>query len=304
MVAWLMTHEYNHQMDAFFDRAGYPEYWLNHPDYTIHPGRFGGQYDCNAFIFREWPVNDWFWLPANGVGHIVLTADADGDGVPDDDPRVALDEKRLGSDPHKVDTDGDGLTDLQEAMAGIFSGTNPRKKDTLGTGVIDSRNPWPLDPEKQDRPRKTPVLDGTISPGEWEPLSTLSGPFKGETYLQWDENGVYLAAVIDQPVTMDVQLTPKNTGIFTEDKIEMSLDANHATEQPQEIKVRNGKGTHGVVRLVEGKTVIEIAMPRNPVIGLAPQMYQTMGLSIQFFNAKGWMSVFEPWRLWEMRLAG
>ncbi|HEY3415063.1 MAG TPA: hypothetical protein VGM51_18670 [Armatimonadota bacterium] len=302
MVAWLMTHEYNHQVDAFFDRAGYPEFWLNHPDYTIHPGRFGGQYDCNAFIFREWPVNDWFWLPANGVGHIELTADADGDGVPDNEPKLALDEKRMGSDPRKIDTDGDGLTDLQEAMAGILGGSDPRKKDTDGDGVIDGRDPWPLDPEKQERPRKTPVLDGVISPGEWEPLSTLNGPFKGETYLQWDENAVYLAAVIDQPCTMDVQLTPKNTGLFTEDKIEMSLDARNASAEPKEVRVTSGKGTHGILRLVDGKTVIEIAMPHNPDIGLAPQMYQTMGLSIQFHNDKGWMSVFEPWRLWEMRL--
>jgi hypothetical protein len=48
--------------------------------------------------------------------------------------------------------------------------------------------------------------------------------------------------------------------------------------------------------------VSEIAIPRNPDIGLQPQMDQTMGLSIQFVNAKGWMSLFEPWRLWEFRL--
>jgi DNA-binding beta-propeller fold protein YncE len=303
-VAWLTVHEYNHQMDAFFERAGYPEYWLNHPDATIHPGRYGQQYDVNAFIFRNWPVNDWFWLPANGVGRVDLTADADGDGVPDRDARLALDEARLGSSPLKADTDGDGLDDLGEAMAGIFNASNPRIADTDGDGAKDPRDPWPLDPERQDRPRKTPTLDGVISPGEWTPLSALKGAYTGETFLNWDESAIYVAAVLDAPATMEVDLDPGNDGMFTGENVEARINAMRPPDSAAAVPITNGRGAHGSYRLVNGKTVIEIAIPQDPSLGLMPQAGQSMGFGIRLFNGKDrWMSVFEPWREWEFRLA-
>jgi hypothetical protein len=303
-VAWLTVHEYNHQMDAFFERAGYPEYWLNHPDATIHPGRYGQQYDVNAFIFRQWPVNDWFRLPANGVGKIMLTADADGDGVPDRDARLPLDEARLGSSPLKADTDGDGLDDLGEATAGIFSASNPRVADTDGDGAKDPRDPWPLDPERQDRPRKTPTLDGVIMPGEWTPLSTLHGPYTGTTYLNWDESAIYIAAVLDAPATMEVDLDPGNDGMFTGENVEARINAMRPPGIAAGVPITNGRGAHGMYRLLNGKTIIEVAIPQDPALGLMPQAGQSMGFGIRLFDGKDrWMSVFEPWREWEFRLA-
>lgn len=303
MVAWLIVHEYNHQVDAFFDRAGYPEFWLNHPDETIHSGRFGGQYDCNAWIFREWPDNDWFLLPANGVGRLDVTADSDEDGLPDNEPKVSIDERRFGSDPRKTDSDSDGLDDLKEAMAGIFSGTNPRKADTDGDGVPDARDPWPLDPEMQNRPRRTPIIDGAVLPDEWAPLKTINQDgLKAETYLQWDENAVYFAVITDAMPSIEVHLTPKNTGIFTSDKIECRINARQAGPEAKDVEVVNGKGARAVVRRTGGKTTVEVAFPRIPTIGLAPQMEQTMGFNAIFETESSWVTLFEPWRLWEMRL--
>ncbi|HEY3268334.1 MAG TPA: hypothetical protein VGM37_15555 [Armatimonadota bacterium] len=297
-LTWLYVHEVDHQMDAFFDRAGYPEFWLNHPDPTVHPGRYGGQFDVNAWIFREWPVNDWFWMPANGIGKVSLVADADGDGVPDDDPTLPLDEKRLGSSPKRVDTDGDGLDDLGEAMAGIFQGSNPRKADTDGDGIPDGRDPWPLDAAKQDRPRKTPVIDGAIAADEWTPLAPLNGDFTGQTWLNWDENAIYLAIQADRPFSAEVQLIPNNGGLFQTDKVEMRVEA----PKPGDAAIRNGAGAFGRVGQENGKTTLELAFPRNPEIGLAPQMDQIMGLSIQVMDKDDrWLSVFEPWRLWQFR---
>jgi uncharacterized repeat protein (TIGR01451 family) len=59
-------------------------------------------------------------------------ADTDGDGLSD------LEEGRLGTDPKLPDTDGDGLSDLEE-VEGVqgFAPTNPLVADTDGGGVPD-----------------------------------------------------------------------------------------------------------------------------------------------------------------------
>lgn len=67
---------------------------------------------------------------ANGEDGIVCTwLDSDNDGLAD------LVEKTLGTDPEKADTDGDGLTDYEEAY---ITGTNPLKYDTDENGVNDA----------------------------------------------------------------------------------------------------------------------------------------------------------------------
>lgn len=70
--------------------------------------------------------------------------DGDGDGLPDADPRLPLDEARAGSDPVLADSDGDGLGDLAETAAGLYRGTDPRHPDSDGDGVPDGEDPWPL----------------------------------------------------------------------------------------------------------------------------------------------------------------
>jgi hypothetical protein len=73
--------------------------------------------------------------------------DRDGDGVPDyspygDDLRIT--EETLGSSTSEPDTDGDGLSDLEEAIAGARSGTDPNDPDTDGDGLLDGDDPDPL----------------------------------------------------------------------------------------------------------------------------------------------------------------
>ncbi|WP_235734866.1 Ig-like domain-containing protein [Nocardioides alcanivorans] len=65
-----------------------------------------------------------------------LPVDTDGDGLTDDE------EAELGTDPRKKDTDGDGLTDFQEVKGSANTKygklpTNPLNKDTDGDGIND-----------------------------------------------------------------------------------------------------------------------------------------------------------------------
>ncbi|MFT7462597.1 MAG: hypothetical protein ACI9EF_000938 [Pseudohongiellaceae bacterium] len=70
--------------------------------------------------------------------------DSDGDGLPDSDPRVPVDESRFGSDPQLSDSDGDGLTDRDELRAGLYSPSDPQQVDSDGDGIPDGQDPWPL----------------------------------------------------------------------------------------------------------------------------------------------------------------
>lgn len=54
--------------------------------------------------------------------------DSDGDGLTD------LQEEQLGTDPNNPDTDGDGLTDYEEV---VLYGTDPLNPDTDGDGFSD-----------------------------------------------------------------------------------------------------------------------------------------------------------------------
>jgi hypothetical protein len=70
-------------------------------------------------------------MPAPGqpvVPSEPLIVDTDGDGLTDDE------EARLGTNPLNPDTDGDGLTDYEEVM---IYGTNPLNRDTDGDGYSD-----------------------------------------------------------------------------------------------------------------------------------------------------------------------
>ncbi len=73
--------------------------------------------------------------------------DRDGDGVPDYSPygdELSITEETLDSSTSHIDTDGDGLSDLEEATAGVRSGTDPNNPDTDGDGLIDGNDPDPL----------------------------------------------------------------------------------------------------------------------------------------------------------------
>lgn len=139
---WLITHEFHHQIDALMEASGFPSY--HHADQPWKmPGRFGEDFDFNAAIIRLAPR--WAW-EALRFGRLAETADRDMDGLPDDDRTLPADERRLRSSPASHDSDADGLSDLQEYMAGSSRGTNPAGKDSDADGLTDGGDDAPLTP--------------------------------------------------------------------------------------------------------------------------------------------------------------
>ncbi|MBN2446098.1 MAG: hypothetical protein JXO22_05210 [Phycisphaerae bacterium] len=144
---WIFAHEFQHAVDLVAVPASNLEMLHAHP-YCDRTDPFfqwnyqgGEHWDWIALTFREF--HDW--LGIKGVTNEILeVTDADGDGMPDDDPRLPMDEKRFGSDPTTADTDSDGLDDLHEFAADRYRGSDPRKADTDGDGVPDGEDVYPV----------------------------------------------------------------------------------------------------------------------------------------------------------------
>ena len=169
---WLITHEFHHQIDALMDASGYPEYYHADQPWKM-PGRFGEDFDFNAHIIRNAGL-DW-WLNLK-FGTLAETRDSDHDGVPDDDPSLPFDEKRLHGNPARLDTDGDGLNDLLEVTAGDEHGCTLNNPDTDGDGIPDGIDPEPLYAIKPEIP-EGPLL---------KPFATLaSGEMKTAIACSW-----------------------------------------------------------------------------------------------------------------------
>ncbi len=182
---WLITHEFHHQIDALMEASGFPEY--DHADQPWKmPGRFGEDFDFNAAIIRR-AGRDW-WLCLR-FGRLDATRDADHDGLPDDDPSLPFDERRLGANAWETDSDGDGLADLAEIMAGHAIGASPSNPDTDGDGIPDGTDPEPLYPFPPVIPR--------LKPGRTGPLASVTARTFAHPdaltrfHLAWDDSFLY-----------------------------------------------------------------------------------------------------------------
>ncbi|MGD8453138.1 MAG: PA14 domain-containing protein [Phycisphaerae bacterium] len=194
-TAWIWVHEFQHALDlSICERSGRKDMLHAHPYVDRNEPFFKGGYhagehfDWCALTLREFEG----YMDIKGATNSFLECvDADGDGMPDDDPRLPMDEKRFGSDPTKVDTDGDGLSDLDEFLADRYRGSDPDNPDTDGDGVRDGDDPAP-----------TVAIAPTMAYGEEiadDAAPLLQGAYVRNdaggdvaVYASWTENGLRL----------------------------------------------------------------------------------------------------------------
>lgn len=318
-TTWVITHEFHHALDSLFEASGYPEYAFNHPDPSQPIGFFGEHWDANAFILRMWRPQDWFALAR---GDLVVAPDRVGDGMPDDGDLPITRRSFYGRGRRS------GWTDLRMMLAsiGVLTGiSNDPIHMTRWAGrdrLPDGRDPYPLYGDAARRRRARPTLDGRLDRDEWQPLHAFEDPdLRAETFCQWDEDGLYLAARCSRPAEIRLQLDATANGWFAGSdnywlnlfpdgdraRVEVSLFdwerfgqrdemgrmqyayRNREKVRPEQIRVATG--TEG------GRWVIEIRVPRNERTGLLPAPGAVIGLSWGFAHSREprtLLSLFEP----------
>jgi hypothetical protein len=132
-------HEFLHVLRGIFEETGYEGFPL------IHNGDFYQFVNGENASYKKWMLGRLsetdYVETAGRWGSVETFKDRDGDGVPDyslsDGDELSITEETLGSSTSHVDTDGDGLSDLDEVTMGLRSGTDPNNPDTDGDGLID-----------------------------------------------------------------------------------------------------------------------------------------------------------------------
>lgn len=288
---WLFGHEWGHQLDAYFEKSGFTDWWLNHPDATVHIGRYGEHWDCNAFLCRRVDPLNWLRLRQ---GTLRLVDDRDGDGLADADPALPIDERRFGSDPARGDTDGDGLDDLAELCAGTFTSSDPTKLDTDADGTPDAADPFPQFAVRltlSRRPAGAPL--GTIRNGWCD----------ADLDATYDADHLYVRLVLRKPVrSVQLPLDWYNDGWFTgHDNRYYSVDLEWPADGPP--KVGTAHGCTATIDRPEGQpAILEVTIPRLPereplesgtTIGLIPRLTNGGGTSA---------FLVDPWQIVPLRL--
>lgn len=210
-VTWIFTHEFQHNTDLIYDLSGHPE--MAHGDRPLDlKSTHGEHFDFQAHILRNFNAYLDIKRP---WGKVLETIDKDQDGVPDRDHRVPLDEERIGSSPNSKDTDGDGLTDLGEIMAGIYKGVDPKTQDTDGDGLIDGTDPYPLYPVNTSIIKGSKLIDGEIE-DDWNLISKrldfVNTDFTANVYMNWDTNWLYVGLELNKYADIELYLDAESNG--------------------------------------------------------------------------------------------
>ncbi len=256
--AWLMCHEFGHQIDSLYHESMGPEHIFNHFAPMLDSAfRHGEHWDGMAWIFREWagyvtrehqgeallePTLGFRYL-ASRWGTVVQYDDTDNDGIPNDAPELPLDEKRLGSDPTKTDTDADGLSDMMEVLAcnwveyGLgytWAGESnshfcdPRNPDSDGDGLRDGADPYPIYPVDPEI-KKASKGKGEIGWEDLQEFTTVEDrSFEGKFYLGWNDDCLMIGMeTLEKPRKMRFCLDLNDNGwYFGHDNYDMEILPN------------------------------------------------------------------------------
>ncbi len=315
-LTWLFVHEFHHQLDEFLNLSGYPEY--PHADYPQKlEGFFGEHFDFNAYILRSWPSDKWLDLRYPHP-EIIEVKDADNDGIPDENPYVPIDEMRFGSNPGSRDTDGDGLDDLSELMAGIYFSSNPRDPDTDKDGIPDGLDEYPLYPVKTTIKRKWTLL----SDGFMMHRNFWINPV---IYAKWSKNALYLRFLTNNKAKIFIYIDANadswfhgkdNYEIIINPASEKKVDKIHVLDCTNKV-IWDDDPKYGKDRLVtESDVKVKVAYPvigkysykidveikKNRKTGLIPSLGKYLGLRIEFRMNEKWASLIERYRFIRVKL--
>jgi len=204
-VAFCFVHELLHVLgQRLADSVGLAAWPTGHFDQDFADGRLGGMatfdvgdgWDGAAALLARAEFWSEIGPPYRRPFEVV---DSDGDGLPDDAPELPFDERRFGSDPALPDTDGDGLDDFGELVAGLYGAADPLVADTDGDGAPDGRDPWPLfDFSGQVQHGNQPVRVGTAPPGQAAGDLALDAA--------WNSDELLLAFETSQPCELFLEL--------------------------------------------------------------------------------------------------
>jgi hypothetical protein len=156
---------------------------------------------------------------------------------------------------------------------------------------------YPADPQ---RLKRTPLIDGVLGDGEWDPFYTITdGPVKGTVYCNWDDNFLYLATRTEGATNVLFDLDLNGDGwLRSADNVELIigsvagggtpvvsarlLDASNSKDTPVwNDSAIDPKSIIVSEKLVNGTQILEVAIPRNTA-SLQPKVGQNFGLRAEF----------------------
>lgn len=196
--------------------------------------------------------------------------DADGDGLPDGTEeglrvitvttKAGIENRTVTSDPGKTDTDGDGVSDMQE----FLWKTDPRKMDTDGDGLLDGKHvSLPLGSDAYDRFKADGIIENPARQGEFLGEMSLCPQNNGLRPVEWDSDRPVADGAGDgEEILGWTVTTPAGTRDVTSDPCTYDSDGDG---------VRDGEeqrlGTDPTARDTDGDGVSDLVDP-DPLANL------------------------------------
>jgi hypothetical protein len=339
-VAWLTCHEFHHQLESYsafalsfreddrivFNhyeprrRVARPDGGFDETTWTTS-GRHGEHWDGMAYWDRT--LTDIQWLRMC-FGEALTVVDADGDGFPDDDPRLPLDEKRFGSDPNNPKTDG-LMLDLHKAMLSTWTPNplqsswvkpepqyfhfDPKKKDSDGDGLDDLVDPYPLFPYTPLIVSMTPQIDGNGDEWTHVPLcGTVNlGGVEVEYKQAHDENAWYgMIRLAGNWRNVELVLDGEGYGLFSRNGV-IGLRINKTTNGAEVARLWDEvKGLTWATTRNGDTTTVEISISnRGNSIWYWSRGGREIGTQLNVFDPEGrGYAMYETYRFFYARMIG